>query len=643
MIGWFPDPYPDELLYSVAARYAERVGYPNCTAAIEELFGQGSTRVSIDFPLGLDYLLNTLPPAHRFSFGEILHEQTLFPFYGPFLPIERGYRLMQAMREKRGKGLHRLISGTIGTIRPPEWLRFCPECAQDDFKTVGEPYWHRLPQLPGAIVCPRHHVFLENSAVRYANRRPLDELIPASQAIPTLTPKPIEVGEKAHALLLQLATNFAWLLTQPYWYFDLPTLKQRYLILLHTKDLATYGGHLHARLLREQFLNFFSPTLLNQLQCALPSSQENWLTLLVRVPNKAHHPLKHLLLMQFLAESPQQFFAHPWLPRPFGVGPYPCLNNWDDHYRERRIINYEVACHRTSNQILGTFRCQCGFVYSRRGPDQKAEDQFTFTRIIAMGAVWDNRLVRLWNDPKLSLQSIGDHLNVSRKEVKRHATRLGLDFQRRGLCLVFPHQHMQYLSATEKPGFDYKRQQVRQTWLHIRATQPDLQRKILRQRFPKPYNWLWTYDRKWMETNLPPRFCTPHKGSPGQTDWEGRDAYLVRQAKAAAERLLYLSKAPIRLTFTSIGREMGKLSLIYDNRHRLPQTVQTIAGLTETSEAFCIRRIWGKVQNLPTSHPRMTFAQFVQYTGLSAQVTHRIPIQAVLKGAYESILEGEYD
>lgn len=50
MIGWFPDPYPDELLYSVAARYAERVGYPNCTAAIEELFGGGSTRVSIDFP-----------------------------------------------------------------------------------------------------------------------------------------------------------------------------------------------------------------------------------------------------------------------------------------------------------------------------------------------------------------------------------------------------------------------------------------------------------------------------------------------------------------------------------------------------------------------------------------------------------------
>ena len=155
MIGWFPDPYPDELLYSVAARYAERVGYPNCTAAIEELFGGGSTRVSIDFPLGLDYLLNTLPPAHRFSVGEILHKQTLFPFYGPFLPAERAYRLMIAMREKKGAGLHRYTRANIGTIRPPTWLRFCPECAQEDSKTVGEPYWHRFPQVPGAEVCPR--------------------------------------------------------------------------------------------------------------------------------------------------------------------------------------------------------------------------------------------------------------------------------------------------------------------------------------------------------------------------------------------------------------------------------------------------------------------------------------------------------
>jgi hypothetical protein len=29
MIGCFPDPYPDELLYSVCARFHERVQYPN--------------------------------------------------------------------------------------------------------------------------------------------------------------------------------------------------------------------------------------------------------------------------------------------------------------------------------------------------------------------------------------------------------------------------------------------------------------------------------------------------------------------------------------------------------------------------------------------------------------------------------------
>ena len=39
MIGFFPDPYPDELLYSVLARFQSRVQYPSRESLVRELFG----------------------------------------------------------------------------------------------------------------------------------------------------------------------------------------------------------------------------------------------------------------------------------------------------------------------------------------------------------------------------------------------------------------------------------------------------------------------------------------------------------------------------------------------------------------------------------------------------------------------------
>jgi len=257
MIGMFPDPYPDELLYSIAARYAERVGYNSPTKTLEELFGAGSTRMSVDFPLGLNHLIETLPPGHAYTVEDLMYKHTLLPFYGPFLPPERTWRLMNAMREKQGKGIHWYVGVTMGSIQPPQWLRFCPECTQEDSRTVGEPYWHRQHQLPGVEVCPQHHVFLEASSVRYANRRWRNELMPADQGITLHAPRPINVQVKAHALLCQVAENITWLLTQPYWSFDLMTLKRRYFILLHEKGFASVGGHLRSQALRQAFADFF--------------------------------------------------------------------------------------------------------------------------------------------------------------------------------------------------------------------------------------------------------------------------------------------------------------------------------------------------------------------------------------------------
>ncbi|XGV96359.1 MAG: TniQ family protein [Leptolyngbya sp. BL-A-14] len=40
-----------------------------------------------------------------------------------------------------------------------------PQCIQNDQKTYGELYWHRLHQVPRVLVCPHHAEALQESIV----------------------------------------------------------------------------------------------------------------------------------------------------------------------------------------------------------------------------------------------------------------------------------------------------------------------------------------------------------------------------------------------------------------------------------------------------------------------------------------------
>ena len=98
------------------------------------------------------------------------------------------------------------------------------------------------------------------------------------------------------------------------------------------------------------------------------TQQNNWLYDLVRNPRKASHPLRHILLIHFLGKSLNDFFGSSPDYRPFGQGPWPCLNPVADHYHEQVISNCTVGLNCETKAPTGTFACECGFVY--KGRDQ---------------------------------------------------------------------------------------------------------------------------------------------------------------------------------------------------------------------------------------------------------------------------------
>src|SRR5688572_26648456 len=171
MIGYFPEPYPGELFYSVCARFAARTGIPTAAGTMQALFGRRHAVAIADLPHNLDSFVRNLPPGHFLSTDRIIDEHTLFPFYAPFLDIEQSERL-RANLHAASYGADHLRSGICaGRIRPPTFFRSCPECDAENLRTVGETYWHRLFQITGVEVCPKHRVFLADSSVRLALSR----------------------------------------------------------------------------------------------------------------------------------------------------------------------------------------------------------------------------------------------------------------------------------------------------------------------------------------------------------------------------------------------------------------------------------------------------------------------------------------
>src|SRR5258706_7622578 len=104
MICNFPTPYPDEILYSVCARYSDRKQYKRPQSVSIDLFGHEiSAKVSL--PNCLGNLVANLPPKLNYTVDRLIDNHTIFPFYEPFLPPERSYLLRKRMEGEEKKSL----------------------------------------------------------------------------------------------------------------------------------------------------------------------------------------------------------------------------------------------------------------------------------------------------------------------------------------------------------------------------------------------------------------------------------------------------------------------------------------------------------------------------------------------------------
>ena len=164
MIAYFPEIYPDELLYSQLARYFAHSGYMAYVCAAEDLFESRAVRPDIEFLNA--YTRDALERiTSEMLMENVIIRHTMFPYYGRFLPIERRTQAFHALLNTQSNYRDFLYMPTRKDHRPRK-LRYCPMCAEDDRKRYGETYWHRLHQMIGVNICGKHHCQLIETDVQ---------------------------------------------------------------------------------------------------------------------------------------------------------------------------------------------------------------------------------------------------------------------------------------------------------------------------------------------------------------------------------------------------------------------------------------------------------------------------------------------
>lgn len=585
MIGFFTDPFPDEVLYSACARYHKKAGYKSKSTTSRSLFGKGTIKVVVDFPTRLGYLAAQLP-SNTYSVDLLIDKYTLLPPFLSFTSVKQAEILRRHMEGEGGGAIYGQIGILTSGIKLHH-LRFCLGCVADDEARFRQPYWHRIHQVPGVEVCPTHSVFLSESKVPMRTSSGYQGLVTARQGLANLSanrkpPRALDASNHTDGILLRLALGMASLL-QTRFESDPERIRRRYATLLFEHELATFAGKVRQAQLTARFLNYYPSELLTQLGCELKGSTGNWLNRLVQGGTSVHHPLHHLLLINFLGSTPEKFFQLTGEIHPFGCGPWPCLNRAVTHFLELRIAKCQIAKEQRTPKIMGTFTCDCGFSYRRVGFDKNENRRFEFDRIKSLGNAWYAKLRELlsagYNRPQMaSILGVPKNTIVHEIARVRRARRSNSQIVPRFATLIIdPSKSRNSLRAKH-----------RDDWRKALANHdPADGRCGLRAKVLAAYSWLTVNDKIWLKENLPP---TAPLGPKEKKDWSVQDRAFPVEVHRIAEEMRSAPGPPVRVSQAAIAKRLDIFNPVFTS-YSLPQTKSALVEAAETCEAFTVRRI----------------------------------------------------
>jgi hypothetical protein len=610
----------------VIARYQVRSGNTSPKGTIADLFNSRTATAVVDMPCNIDILASKLPAIMNLKSEDIVHKHTLFPYYTAFLTSERLNLVMQSMKGEFGGDIHTRAGIMASTVQPPKYLRFCHECNARDYKNYGEYYWHRLHQIPGLLVCPTHQTILQDSTigVHGINKH---EYVAADEYNCGNKLKVVNYASEVLNKLSSLANDIEWLMDNyeviRNTYGNEDGFREQYLSILMEKGISTSTGRVYQNELIDSFRAYYGDEFLDIVQSNVDNDFENnWLSSLVRKHRKAFHPLRHLLLMRFLAGSVRDFFKGERIYIPFGKGPWLCLNAAAKHYLEPVVTDLAITHCLDTKLPVGTFKCSCEFVYSRRGPDKHIDDKYKIGRIKQFGLEWENKLKEFVEIEKLSMRETARRLKVDASTVKKYAK--SLKFKAKWLIVEIENDES-YIS--EEKSTDELIELHRIKWLETIKSNPDVSKTELRKINKATYIWLYRHDLEWLNINSPN--YKPDNTKNTRVDWDKRDKETLKKVKQAVDDILSSDLKPERITLGRIGRKTGLLAVLEKHSNKLPKTQVYLDSMIESIDDYQVRKVRWSTNKIYLTGEELKEWKIVRVAGL--RPGYSVEVQKVIE------------
>jgi hypothetical protein len=266
----FPRLYPDELLYSGLARYHIRSGNQNFRQTDLDLFGYSSQQACrVTLTNNLEGLVNQISHISEYRVRWLMENHTLYPFYAAFLTLIEIRKLGSATIEKRsGSILEQARVDLDSTSDRRKYLKFCPLCLEAEIEQYGEPYWHRLHQMPGLVICTQHQIFLLDSSVLINSQGVHYHAVSHENCIVDMDQSELAPDSLKH--LLEIATDLVGLVNTRIDFRGMGWLRDRYIAELckrgSVKKLLRGEFKFDERELFQSFGGFYGEDCLNWIE-----------------------------------------------------------------------------------------------------------------------------------------------------------------------------------------------------------------------------------------------------------------------------------------------------------------------------------------------------------------------------------------
>lgn len=414
-LHYFPRIYPDELLYSVIARYQKHVGEPPQTLSNLELLGKGYVIPSLDMQNGIRSLTSSLSSAAHMSDDHVLDEMTLFNYLVAYVDTRLTNRVRSAVLSGIVSGWYVRLGYAAFKVNRLTSMRFCMQCRERMLNDFGELYWRRAHQLPSVLLCTEHQqsLYLSQVDIQPISRHRFIAADTDNNPIDALPIISI-CDEKALSILVEIATASESLLDLTSQKKTLGGWTSHYRRQLEEAGFMSVNGRIKMKRLHDD-ISLFYHGLDNQIPGFKTNPSLSWVSKLARKQRSLTHPLHHLLFQSYLNRLvPQQY-------KPFGLGPWPCRNPLTNHYGNAVIRSFET--HTNHGHQVAVFKCKCGYVYTRWFISNT--DQIGPVRFQAFGPTLEPA-IRAAVQKEISLRALARELQLDPKTVVRLTSNLGI-------------------------------------------------------------------------------------------------------------------------------------------------------------------------------------------------------------------------